>query len=136
MSSVALAALLGLLADDERLLETERIVRRLMPDVPEIDDDTRQQAELVCAAGAEHGLVLARAWFAGLIMGGLDRDAPTVALGIRPFAAYVVAALAARTRRLPEATRWLRVGHVEAEADALGAEEVVLFIAAVRLARQ
>jgi len=136
VSSVALAVLLDLLTDDQRFLEAERVVRRLVPNLPEIDDDTLRYADVVCVAGTERGLVLARQWFAGLITAGVDGDDSTILSGARPFVAYLAAALAARVARLPEAKRWLRVGRVEAEADALGAEEVALFIEAIRFARR
>ncbi len=134
---VTLITLLDLLADDEHMAEVEQVVRRLGVTTPAVQLDPARVRAITAARGeAAEAFRLARTWYGDLIEAAFDSPAPHEELpGTRAFVAYLVAACAARVGRLPDARRWLHLGHWEAEADGLGAEEVALFIAAIRKAR-
>ncbi len=133
---MALVTLLRLLTDDDYRGRAEHLIRRLGVTRPDLHlDPERLQAITAPREFADDAFRIARTWYAELVTTTLDGQPTVLVTTSRSFLAYLVAALAARAGRLPEARRWLHVGHAEAQADGLGAEEVAVFIAAIHHAR-
>lgn len=130
---IALVTLLDLLTDDDRMSAVEQVVRGL--GVAEPDGQVDLRAITAAAEQPLDAYRLCRARYVALVEGSFD-DAAEERRGTRTRIAYVAAALAARAGRLHDARRWLHVGHIEAQADTLGDEEVALFVAAIGLARR
>lgn len=129
---IALVTLLDLLSDDEHMGEVEQLVRGLGVSTPEVQLGPRG----ITAAADQpmEAYRLSRGWYVDLVEAGFD-DAHVELPATRACVAYLAAAFAARAGRLHDARRWLLLGHIEAEADGLGAEELAVFVAAIRYAR-